>query len=78
MEKVYSALDDANTAYLLKKGKLFLEITEGSYFEIIGENLIFGAVEVILNFDNVIPTYRLFNVFKEEGTELSNVKPVLT
>ena len=51
MEKVYSYLDEARCAYLLRDGTVYFEIKDGEYYKITGKNLIVAASEIIINFN---------------------------
>lgn len=75
MQKIYSYLDDAKSAYLLKQGIVFFEIKEGELYKISGKNLIVGAGEVIMNLDSSGPLYRAYNFYKDDESKIAEISP---
>ena len=62
MKKIYNYLDEANCAYLLKKGSVHFEIQDGETYKISGKNLLVAASEPILNFDEEKCYYRTYSL----------------
>ena len=74
MKEIYKQKDIADNAYLLKSGKIYLDILKIPY-EISGDNLIVGAAEIIINFDNpIIPTFRLCSMKASDDAELEPIR----
>ena len=74
MKEIYKEKDIANKAYLLKSGKIYLDILKIPY-EISGHNLIVGAAEIIINYKNpIIPTFRFCSMRSSDDAELETIK----
>lgn len=75
MEKIYTYMDEAQCAYLLRKGTLHFDIKEGELYKISGKNLIVGAGEIIMGLDTGAYYYRSYNLYKDNDAELDIVSP---
>ncbi len=73
MKKLYSYLDEADYAYLLKTGAVYFEIKDKEIYKITGKNLIIGANEIILNYNPEQQFYRAYNFYKDDNAELSKI-----
>lgn len=70
---VYRANDVAINAYLLRQGELSFKITDKRSFNVRGQNLVFGAGEVLRGVENKRLEGRLMNVTAKEGSQLAKI-----
>ena len=68
MELVYSYLDPANTAYILREGKIKYKISERDYFDVAGKNVIFGAGELLIQHRDKVEQFRSKDVYVYPGS----------
>ena len=73
MKEIYKERDISNYAYLLKSGKIFLDILDMSY-EIQDSNLIVGSAEIIIGYGSSVPIFRLCNMKANDDTVLEPIK----
>ena len=71
---VYDKTDIAINALLLVKGELVFTISDKSYFTVKGENIIFGAGEVLYGFQNEKLETRKMKVYKKKGAEIKKIQ----
>ncbi len=65
---IYKKNDRAEKAYMLKNGKVILELTEDDELEWGGENSVFGFAELMLSKEDKIDYGRLFSIRKLSNT----------
>jgi len=70
---VYDEKNIAVNAHLLKKGELVFVISEKHYFTARGENIIFGAGEVLYGIDRNCLEQRGLKVYGKKGAIISNI-----
>lgn len=75
MEKIYSYMEEAQYAYLLRNGTLHFEIKDGELYKISGKNLIVAASEIVMGLDTGAYYYRAYNLYKDENAELDIISP---
>lgn len=70
---VYRANDVSINAYLLRQGELHFSITPKRNFTVRGQNLVFGAGEVLRGVENKRLEGRLMTVTAKEGSQLAKI-----
>lgn len=70
---VYDSSDAAVNAMLLKRGELVFVITEKHYFTVKGENIVFGAAEVLAGLKGNTVENRSLRVYSKKGAEITKI-----
>ena len=71
--QVYDANDVAVSALLLRKGELVFTISEKHSFSLRGENIIFGAAEVLFGLEHNTLDTRMISVHAREGSVITKI-----
>ena len=71
--KVYDANDVAVSALLLRRGELVFTIGEKHSFSLRGENIIFGAAEVLFGLEHNTLDTRMISVHAREESDISKI-----
>ena len=72
MKAIYKKNDPVSGAYLLKSGRIYMDVL-GDHYSIEGTNLIVGSVEVILGYKSNIPQFRYCSMYMDEDSVLEAV-----
>jgi len=70
---VYLKNGETDTAYMLKKGNVIIELNNYDSFELKGENIIFGASEILLSQADGFNHFRIFSVKTPPSSEYVRV-----
>jgi CRP-like cAMP-binding protein len=74
MNKIYEAMDIADCAYLMHKGRLSFEISPEDKYTLEGKEIIFGAEEPLLAHKSDMDEYfRFQTVFAEDGSSIAKI-----
>lgn len=71
--RVYAANEVAVSAFLLRRGELLFTIGENYSFSLRGENIIFGAAEVLYGLEHNTLDTRMISVHAKEGSEVTKI-----
>ncbi len=71
--KIYEAHEPANNAYLLNYGELVFVISDKSYFTVKGENIIFGAAELLYSLENKDIELHYFKVYGKKDAKITEI-----
>lgn len=67
MAYYFKVMDISDSAYILRQGKVHLELESGESFTLEGQNKVFGAGELLLNNDDGFVHYRNFSAVGDGG-----------
>jgi CRP-like cAMP-binding protein len=73
LSKVYDTDDVAVHALLLRQGELCFSLSEKQSFNLKGENIIFGAAEVLYGFENNTMDTRAISVYAREPSTITTI-----
>jgi len=73
LNKVYGAEDAAVTALLLRRGELVFSLSEQHNFSLKGENIIFGAAEVLHGLENNTLDTRMISVYSNGDSAITKI-----
>jgi len=71
--KIYDAHEPANKAFLLNEGELVFVISDKNYFTVKGENIIFGAAELLYSVVNKDIELHHFKVYGKKDAKITEI-----
>ena len=71
---LYAKNSDSDNAYVLKGGKIIIEVNKDSLIEIDKKNFIFGVAELLLSQEDGFQYYRPYGVLKSQDTKYQKIE----
>ena len=73
---IYLKAGETDSAYMVKKGRIIIELNDNDSFELAGDNIIFGTAEILLSKTDGYQHFRIFTVKTSPGVAYSRITPV--